>query len=196
LLTAAFALMTRQAARLGTMTLAANQIVLQAFMLCVSLLDGFAVAAEVHGARAIGAASPGALETIVRRCAWLSLIWGGALSLLLAAAGPTYLELITPDPALRHEAARYWPWLVALPLVCIWAFFWDGVFMGAMRTRTLRNGMLLSFAVYLPCQLLGSDRWGNHGVWAALMVFMAMRGMVLALAWPGLKSAVGTGRPH
>ncbi|WP_084637656.1 MATE family efflux transporter [Paludibacterium yongneupense] len=191
LLTAAFALMTREAARLGTITLAANQIVLQAFMVIVSLLDGFATAAEVYGARAIGAASRQALTTTIRRCGWLSMGWGLVLTIALAGSGHFYLAAITPDPGLRQEAARYWPWLVALPLVSTWAFFWDGVFMGALRTRTLRNAMLISFGLYLPCQIGLSGVWANHGIWAALVIFMLLRGLLLTLAWPGLKTSIG-----
>lgn len=174
LLTVAFALMTRSGAQLGTLTLAANQLLLQAFMVCVSLLDGFAVAAEVHGAHAIGARNRAGLRVVVRRCAWLSLGWSSLLALGMALLGLVYLPWMTPDEQLQRLAVHYWPWLVILPPVCIWAFFWDGVFMGAMRTAVLRNGMLLSFAVYLPALLL-----------------MAMRGILLTLAWPRLRDSVG-----
>ncbi|WP_159876970.1 MATE family efflux transporter [Aquitalea denitrificans] len=191
LLTVAFALMTRSGAQLGTLTLAANQLLLQAFMVCVSLLDGFAVAAEVHGAHAIGAQSRNGLRLVVRRCAWLSLGWSSVLALGMALLGLVYLPWMTPDRQLQQLAAQYWSWLVVLPPVCIWAFFWDGVFMGAMRTAVLRNGMLLSFAVYLPALLLLQGLLGNHGIWAALLVLMAMRGILLTLAWPRLRDSVG-----
>lgn len=191
LLTVAFALMTRSGAQLGTLTLAANQLLLQAFMVCVSLLDGFAVAAEVHGAHAIGAQSRAGLRQVVRRCAWLSLGWSSVLALGMALLGLVYLPWMTPDRQLQQLAAQYWIWLVVLPPVCIWAFFWDGVFMGAMRTAVLRNGMLLSFVVYLPALLLLQRLLGNHGIWAALLVLMAMRGILLTLAWPRLRDSVG-----
>ena len=190
LLTLAFALMTRSAAQLGSLTLAANQLLLQAFMVCVSLLDGFAVAAEVHGAHAIGAQSRSGLRLVVRRCAWLSLGWSSLLALGMALLGLVYLPWMTPDRQLQQLAAQYWLWLVLLPPVCIWAFFWDGVFMGAMRTAVLRNGMLLSFAAYVPTLWLLQPRLGNHGIWAALLVLMAMRGVLLTLAWPGLRDSV------
>ncbi|BBF85280.1 DNA-damage-inducible protein F [Aquitalea magnusonii] len=195
LLTVAFALMTRSGAQLGTLTLAANQLLLQAFMVCVSLLDGFAVAAEVHGAHAIGAGSRAGLVLVVRRCGCLSLGWSSLLALAMLLLGWFYLPLMTPDQQLQQLAARYWFWLVALPPVCIWAFFWDGVFMGAMRTAVLRNGMLLSFAMYVPSLWLLQHALGNHGVWAALLVLMAMRGLLLTLAWPRLRDSVGQGRP-
>ncbi|RMC99903.1 MATE family efflux transporter [Aquitalea palustris] len=194
LLTVSFALMTRSGAQLGTLTLAANQLLLQAFMVCVSLLDGFAVAAEVYGARAIGAGSRSGLVLVVRRCGWLSLGWSSMLALAMAVLGLFYLPLMTPDVQLQHMAAAFWPWLVVLPPVCIWAFFWDGVFMGAMQTRVLRNGMLQSFAAYVPALWLLQRGFGNHGIWAALLVLMAMRGLLLTLAWPALRDGVGQPR--
>jgi MATE family multidrug resistance protein len=99
---------------------------------------------------------------------------------------------MTSNVPLQETASRYWPWVAALPIVCIWAFLWDGVFMSAMRTRTLRNTMLCSVLLYVPTLFWWSSLWGNHGVWAALVVLMAARSLFLTLAWPNLKNAVGT----
>jgi MATE family multidrug resistance protein len=191
LLTGCFALMTERGARLGTVVLAANQILMQAFLLVANLLDGFAVAAEVFGARAIGAASRTALIEIVRRNALLSLGWSVLLAGGLAAVRVPYVAAMTPNRELQAAASTYWPWVAVLPVICIWAFFWDGVFMGAVRTRTLRNTMLGSVLLYVPAVFVFSGRWGNHGLWAALALLMAARGVLLSLAWPGLKASVG-----
>jgi len=195
LLTGSFALMTERGAQLGTMELATNQILMQAFMLMANLLDGFATVAEVFGARAIGAGSRALLVQIVRRCALLSLGWSVLLGVMLLLAGSAYLATMTSNVALRREAAIYWPWVVALPIVCIWAFLWDGIFMGAVRTRTLRNSMFASVVLYVPAVFLLSRAWGNHGIWAALIVLMAARSLFLSLAWPGLKNSVATLKP-
>ena len=194
LLTGSFALMTARSAQLGLMALAANQILLQAFLLVANLLDGFATAAEVFGGRAIGAGSSTALVQIVRRSAALSLGWSLMLAAGLFAVKPWYLQVMTSNVPLRETASLYWPWVATLPLVCIWAFLWDGVFMSALRTRTLRNTMLCSVMIYVPTLFLLSSRWGNHGVWAAMVALMAARSLFLTLAWPGLKAAVGAGR--
>jgi len=190
LLTGCFALMTKRGAELGTMELAANQILMQALLLTANLLDGFATAAEVFGARAIGTGSRATLVHIVRRNAWLSLGWSVTLAVALVLVGPTYFTAMTSNLSLQHEASLYWPWVAGLPLICIWAFLWDGVFMGAVRTRTLRNAMLGSALIYAPALYVFSGLWGNHGIWAAMMVLMAARTLFLSLAWPGLKNAV------
>jgi len=193
LLTGSFALMTERGARLGLMDLAANQILMQAFLVIANLLDGFATAAEVFGGRAIGAGSRRALVHIVRRSAALSLGWSLSLSALLLLVKPWYLSAMTSNGPLRDTASRYWPWVAALPMICIWAFLWDGVFMSAMRTRTLRNTMFCAVVVYVPLLFILSSQWGNHGIWAALTVLMAARGVFLTLAWPHLKDGVGAG---
>jgi MATE family multidrug resistance protein len=191
LLTGCFALMTERSATLGTLPLAANQILMQAFLLVANLLDGFAIAAEVFGARALGVGSRPLLIRIVKRTALLSLGWSLLLALGLALLGTPYLRVMTSNLPLRLEAAVYWPWVEVLPVVCIWAFLWDGVFMGAVRTRTLRNTMLGSVLLYVPVLFVAARLWGNHGIWAALTVLMAARGILLTLAWPGLKNSVG-----
>jgi MATE family multidrug resistance protein len=192
LLTGSFALMSERGARLGLMDLAANQILMQAFLLVANLLDGFATAAEVFGGRAIGARSRAALVQIVRRSAVLSLGWGLLMALVLITVKPWYLRAMTSNLSLQDTASVYWIWLAVLPMICIWAFLWDGVFMSAMRTRTLRNTMLASVMIYVPALFILSSRWGNHGIWAALVILMAGRSLFLTLAWPNLRNAVCT----
>ena len=191
LLTGSLALMTERGAQLGTLPLAANQILMQAFLLMANLLDGFAIAAEVFGARAVGAGSRTALTEVVKRTALLSMGWSLVLACGLMAVGTPYLHIMTANVPLQEAAARYWYWVAGLPLICIWAFFWDGVFMGAVRTRTLRDTMLVSVLIYVPVLFWFSRQWGNHGIWAALGVLMAARSILLSLAWPGLRQSVG-----
>jgi MATE family multidrug resistance protein len=190
LLTLGLALFTERGVQFGTLTLAANQILLQAFLLMANLLDGFAIAAEVYGGRAVGAGDRAALTHVVKRCALLSLAWGALLAAGLAVSAPLYLPLMTVEPALIAEALRYWPWLAVSPLLCIWAFLWDGVFFGATRTRVLRNTMIIALFIYLGAVQIFIAAWGNHGLWAALLTLMLARSVGLSLAWPALRRSV------
>ena len=177
----AFAFFTRQGANQGELILAANAILLN-FLLLVALgLDGFANAAEALVGKAVGARAPEQLRESVRT----AMAWGGGVallySLLFIVAGNGLLNLMTDIEAVRETAYLFLPWMIAAPVISVWCFLLDGIFIGATRGRELRNAMLFStFIVYLPCWYLLQDL-GNHGLWLALMAFFIAR--ALALLW-------------
>ncbi|MNP65368.1 DNA-damage-inducible protein F [compost metagenome] len=70
-----------------------------------------------------------------------------------------------------------------LPLVAVWSYLLDGLFIGATRAREMRNGMLLSVAIALPVAYAAKDL-GNHGLWLGFLLFMALRAVTLGgIAW-------------
>ena len=79
--------------------------------------------------------------------------------------------------------------MVAAPLIGIAAWMLDGIFIGATETRELRNAALISVAVYAAALALLLPAFGNHGLWAALMVLNLTRGVTLGAALPGARGA-------
>ena len=67
----------------------------------------------------------------------------------------------------------------------VWAFWMDGIFLGATRSSALRNGMLVSVALYLLAWYL-LQPWGNTGLWLALLLFLLLRGVTLAVQLPSV----------
>jgi len=178
-LVAAFALLTQQGARLGTVTLAANAVLMNFFMLAGYFLDGFAAAAEQLAGRAVGARHAPAFHRTVR----LTAIWGfclaGATSVVLLAFGDAAIAFITTAADVRAEAARYLPWAALTAVSGVLAFQMDGIFIGATWSRDMRNMMLLSFALYVAALWWLGSLFGNHGLWAALHIFLIARGLSL-----------------
>ncbi len=176
-------------AGLGDVTLAANQILLQFLYITAYALDGFAFAAEALVGQAMGARRP----AMLRRGAILSSQWAYAGSALMALAfllaGGALVGLMTTAPEVRAEAMRYMPWMVAGPLLGIGSFMLDGVFIGATRTRDLRNAMAISFAIYLASLAVLLPAFDNHGLWAAMMVMFLARTATLAIRYPALEAA-------
>jgi MATE family multidrug resistance protein len=176
-------------AGLGDVTLAANQILLQFLYITAYALDGFAFAAEALVGQAMGARRP----AMLRRGAILSSQWAYAGSALMALAfllaGGALVGLMTTAPEVRAEAMRYMPWMVAGPLLGIGSFMLDGVFIGATRTRDLRNAMAISFAIYLAALAVLLPAFDNHGLWAAMMVMFLARTATLAIRYPALEAA-------
>lgn len=191
LLQAAFVSFLFLASSFDDVTLAANQISLQFLHVTAYALDGFAFAAEALVGQAMGAADRAAL----RRGAAMATFWGAFMVALLAAAfalgGGVIIDLMSTSEDVRAAARLTLPWMVLAPLIGLWAWMLDGIFIGATRTRDMRNMMVVSFAFYLLCVMTLLPLFGNHGLWASMILMFGMRGITLAVRYPALeRSAV------
>ncbi|MEI4485879.1 MATE family efflux transporter [Frigidibacter sp. MR17.14] len=180
-------------ARAGDVTLAANQVLLQFLEITAYALDGFAFAAEALVGQAVGARSRGRL----RRAALVTSVWGlaGALGLtvIYMTAGEALIALMTTAPAVRAEAGAHLIWMAALPVASLACWMLDGIFIGATRTRDMRNAMIVAMACYFAAVPLLVGAFGTHGIWAALLTMNLLRGVSLALLYPRLERGVITG---
>ncbi len=172
-----FAFITAQGARLGGLVLAANAVLMNLQNLMAYALDGFAHAAEALVGKAVGSGHRDAVVQSVR----LALRWSLYVSLFFLVAyllvGPLIIDLLTDLPDVREAALRYLPWLVLSPIVSVWSFVYDGVFVGATRAREMRDIMVIStLVIFLPAWYL-LQPLGNHGLWLAFILFMASRGI-------------------
>ncbi|WP_257266385.1 MATE family efflux transporter [Endozoicomonas sp. ONNA2] len=175
------AFFTARGARLGDEVLAANALLLNLMVLIANGLDGFAHAAEALTGESIGQGDCPRFYQVVRITGWCSLVCGGLFCLLLGLGGNALLGWLTNIPEVKEQASVYLPWLVAMPLISVWCFWLDGVFIGAVRTDMMQNTMLMATVlVFLPVWFLFRDL-GNQGLWLAYTVFMAARG--LGLIW-------------
>lgn len=180
----AFALFTRQGAQVGTLTLATNAVLMNFFILSGYFLDGFASAAEQLAGRALGARYRPAFERAVR----LTIVWGFVLAFAATALylvfGNALVALITTAEEVRAMAGVFLPWAAFTAVSGVLAFQMDGVFIGATWSRDMRNMMLVSLAAYVACILMLGDALGNHGLWAALHLFLIARGLSLLAVLP------------
>src|SRR5690606_4731141 len=119
--------------------LAANAILMNLQNLLSFALDGFAHAAEALVGKAVGARRRSALQESVRLTLRWSLYVALAFSALFLAAGPLFIRMLTDRPEVRETTLRYLPWMIASPLVSVWSFLYDGVFVGATRAREMRD---------------------------------------------------------
>jgi MATE family multidrug resistance protein len=190
----AFAFFTRQGAAQGEVILAANAVLLNFQTLMAYALDGFAHATEALTGRTVG----GGDREGLRRAVGAAAQWSAGLAVGFSAAylfaGEYLIALLTGIPEVRTAAATYLPWAAAAPLVAVAGFLFDGVFIGATWTRDLRNAMLVVvFGIYLPAWWWLMPAFGNHGLWAAMILFLAARGVALGLLWPRRLAGVGGG---
>ncbi|MGF1724476.1 MATE family efflux transporter DinF [Photobacterium nomapromontoriensis] len=176
----AFTFMTFQGATLGDNVVAANAVLMSFLMLVSYAMDGFAYAMEAMVGKAIGARSREALgRTLIGTTFW-SLMISLLITLAFAGFGREIIGLISDIPAVQREAATYLPWLAAVPLVAMWCFLLDGIFIGATRGREMRNSMFVAICSFFAIWWL-LQAYGNHALWGAMLGFMAMRGIGLAV---------------
>jgi len=178
-----------QGARQGEVRLAANAVLMQFISMSAYFLDGLAFAAEALVGRAIGAGRRAMFTSAARLTTLWAVAVAGLMSLLLAVLGGPSIDLLTVDPGVRAAARDYLPWAAGAPLLGVWAFQLDGIFIGATRTTDMRRAMLLSLGVFLAAwwALLP---WGNHGLWAALYVHYLARTATLSWYYPALLRSV------
>ncbi len=174
-----FFLLTVQGTRLGDATVAANALLLNGLLLTSYALDGLAHAVEALCGHAIGARDRAALRRALVVAGGWSLLASLAFAALFALFGHLFIDLQSDIAGVREVAYAYLPYLACLPLLGMWSYLLDGLFIGATRAREMRNAMLLAVAASLPLGWL-LQGLGNHGLWLAFLAFMLLRGLVLA----------------
>jgi MATE family multidrug resistance protein len=187
----AFAYFTARGAAMGDVLLAANAVLLNFQSLMAYALDGFAHAAEILVGSAVGARDRAAFSAAVRTATGSAAGLAVGFALIYGVAGDLLIGLFTDLPAVRQAAHDFLPWMVLSPLVSVWSFQLDGVFIGATRTVEMRNGMIIALACYLAAALLLVPLLGNHGLWLALMLLMVARAVPLALWYPRILRSLG-----
>lgn len=179
-LISAFALFTRYGAGQGDTILAANAVLLSFQMLLALSLDGFANALEVLVGEAIGNKDhTGFVSSIKLGTAW-SVLGAILFSVSYFLFGQQLIYLLTDIDRVAETALIYLPWMALSPLVAVWCFVFDGVFIGATQGRAMRNSMMFSLLLVFIPALLTLDDFGNHGLWGAFLMFFAARGISMA----------------
>jgi MATE family multidrug resistance protein len=174
-----------QGARTGDVALAANAVLNNFLLISAFFLDGLANAAEQLCGRAYGARDRTAFSDAVR----LVILWGMGFALAVTAVfalfGPGLIDIMTASEDVRRGARDYL-WFVAVsPVLAVFAFGYDGVFIGATWAREMRNLMVLSLLIFLAAWL-ALRAFGNAGLWGALLIHYAARGGLQALRYPAL----------
>ena len=168
-------------AKLGDAELAVNTILMQLFTLYSYFMDGFAFAGEAMVGKAIGARARSIYDDTVKRL----FRWGWMLAALFTAlyflVGKEYVSLLTDDAGVIASSVSYQPWTLLIPVCGVAAFIWDGIYIGATATKGMLVSMASGTAVFFLLYMLLVPMWGNHGLWAAFIGYLAWRGVSLTL---------------
>lgn len=181
---------TAQSTRFGETTLAANAILIHLVHVLAYGLDGFAHAAEALVGEAYGRKSAAHFRSAVRITTQWAIAMAVAFIALYAVTGGTVIDLMSTNEGVRETARTFLPWVLVAPLVAVWSYQFDGIFIGSTHTAEMRNGMLISMAVFAIASATVVPEFGNHGLWIAFIVFTAARGVTLGWWYPRVRDNV------
>lgn len=186
----AFALFTAQGAKMGDAILAANAVLMNFQSIMAYALDGFAHAVEALAGGFLGAKNRPQFRQAVKVSTVWALGFAVIFTVFYAAFGNILINVMTDLEEIRALARIYMPWMILTPILSVWSFQLDGIFIGATRTADMRNAMLLSLAVFGVAVIILVPAFANHGLWAALSVLMIARAASLAFYYPALEKSV------
>jgi len=161
---------------------AVNAVLMNLLTFTAFALDGFAYAIEAHSGEAFGARNREKLLNVWHAACRQAGLVALAFALIYAVAGGAIINALTSLPGLRELADHYLGWQIVLPLVAVWCYLLDGMFIGATRGRDMRNSMVVATLGY-GLTLLTLPVLGNHALWLALTVFLGLRGISLGWIW-------------
>lgn len=189
-LTGSMAIFTILGANMSNEILAANAILINLQMMTSYALDGFAQAAEVLVGKEIGAKSRSGLRKVVILSSKWALVTAILISLMYLLFGNMIINGLTNIEPVRNTAANYMIWVIVLPLISVWCFLLDGIFIGATAGKYMRNGMIISASIYIASLTIFLPLWGNHGLWLSYIIFMGVRAISLAANYPKISNPV------
>lgn len=172
---------TRAGAQGGAVTLAANALLMQLFLFFSYFMDGFAFAGEALAGKYYGRGNFTVLHRTVKSLFAWGFAMGAVFSVLYLVCGSRIVGILTDDTEVVARALAFLPWAAAVPLVGMAAFVWDGVFIGMTGGRSLLGSMALAMGAFFACCFLFTPSAGNHGLWLAFVVYLAVRGIALTL---------------
>ncbi|MEZ5739381.1 MAG: MATE family efflux transporter [Burkholderiaceae bacterium] len=191
----AFGWFNARSAALGEINLAVNAVLLQLVHVLAYGLDGFAHAAETLVGHALGAGRRDTYRWAVRASSLWAGLTAALYSIVYLLLGEAAIAALTTIPAVREAAAVYLPWLVLIPLVAVWSYQLDGIFVGSLRSREMRNAMLLSLLAFLGVAAVAEPLLANHGLWLSLVIFFVARALTLGDALRRTPPAFDPGSP-
>ncbi|HCK15208.1 TPA: hypothetical protein DHW51_13885 [Candidatus Poribacteria bacterium] len=127
------------------------------------------------------------MRSAVKVTTLLAVIVSVGCSIFLIIFGGGIIVWMTSLPDVQAATGQFFIWIVISPIISVWAFQFDGIFIGATRAREMRNAMIVSFSFYLVLMVSLVDYMGNHGLWLAFSIFMIARGATLIALYPRLE---------
>ena len=176
--------------KFGDVKLAANQVLLQFLHIAAHGLDGFALAAETLVGQAFGKKDRSILRKSIIVSSKLAFLLSCIMAISFLLFGSSLIDLMTTAENVRLEAKSYIIFITLVPILGVSAYMLDGIFIGATKTKDMRNMMFITLIFYVIALLLLVPYFQNTGLWSALLISFIVRGATLAFRYPSLEKSI------
>lgn len=166
---------TIKATQYGSIVLAANALLINMLMFSFYGLDGVANITESFVGSVISQHSN--LKNILHKTLLSAVIVALVFSCLYALVGNDIIAALTNIASVKAEAARYLHWTILFPLFSVAAFWLDGIFVGALKGKAMRNAMVFAMVGYFAILYLTLEL-KNNGLWLSMLSFMVLRALI------------------
>lgn len=174
---------TSAGAHQGDTILAVNALLMQLFLLFSYFMDGFAFAGEALVGKYVGAGEYERLRQCVKALFQWSIAVAGLFTVAYLLGGEWFLRLLSNDTSVIIASGDYYYWAAVIPVAGFLAFTWDGIFIGATKTRAMLLSMFVAMLVFFLLYFLLIALLGNHGLWLAFIAYLLVRGVVLTVMY-------------
>jgi len=176
----AFSFFTAKPSQSGEEILAVNSILINLWTIMAYGIDGFAFAAESLIGRFVGAADRKQFVKAVKYSFYWGIGLGIFIMLIFAVVPEQILALFTNNVQIISLAMVFMIWTIVAPVINGFCYIWDGIYIGATASSAMRNSSLIcTILIFLPAYYLAVPHLANHGLWLAMTIFMASRGILL-----------------
>ena len=165
--------------RLGNTILAANAILIMLQMFISYSLDGFAQAAEVLIGNEFSKKNKNKIIQIAISSTIVSFIFAIIYFLIFYLFIDNIIILMTSINSVIVETQNYALWIIVSPLISFLSFQMDGIFIGANKTRIMRNTVIISFIIFIISLCILVPIYENNGLWLSFILFLFLRGVLL-----------------
>ena len=165
--------------RLGNTILAANAILIMLQMFISYSLDGFAQAAEVLIGNEFSKKNKNKIIKIAISSTIISFIFAIIYFLIFYLFIDNIIILMTSINSVIVETQNYALWIIVSPLISFLSFQMDGIFIGANKTRIMRNTVIISFIIFIISLCILVPIYENNGLWLSFILFLFLRGVLL-----------------
>lgn len=167
----------------GEVILAVNTLIMTLFTLFSYVMDGFAFAGEALAGRFVGAGDRKSLGELHRNLLMWGVLFTVIFTMIYGIGGDGFLSLLTDDKTVVLASHEYSFFALLIPVCGVMAFIYDGLFIGMTRTKEMFLSCLVGAIVFFGLYFLLFPSMGNKALWIALLSYLAMRGVVLAIAY-------------